>query len=556
MKSIKGKLSAKQYLLALIIVLAAFLRLWQLGSIPPSVSIDEASIGYNAYSVIKTGLDEYGSFPLVSQRGYDDWRRSTYLFLTIPFIKLFGLNAVSIRLPSVILSILTILAIYFIVLRLFPKQANFPQNLALSAAFLLAISPWHIYISRLGHESNAYLSFFVFGLLFFYWGFKNKPLLIISAIFLLLSTVSYYAGQVFIPPFIFGLILIYRENIFSAIKSSRAMIFATLTIGLVSIPIFWNLFSHSAMIRYQGTSIFNPGYHYQELIKLHELKSKAMQNNDYLGKILYSDRLFNLKVIVSGYFSHFNFSWLTTNPAGNDPFKAPGLGLIDMWWLIFGLAGMIILLFNNHEDKKTKLTVYLWLILAPLPGAVATQAPHAMRAYTLLPVFIFFSAIGAIFILEKLSKYKTAVLLTLLMFVTVSLAKFYRNYFIRFPKEQSAAYSYDGAKAFAYAFTQQNKYQKIVFSNQKNLYQSYMLYLYYSKYDPEQYQLQGGTVSGGFARFHKIGKYEFRPIVWSSDKLMKDTLLIGNVSEFPRSIIPAQVFRLLNGETTLIAAGT
>ena len=69
----------KLFLIA-ILVLAAFLRFWNLGNVPPSASMDEASIGYNAYSVAKIGVDEYGVFPLISQRAYDDWRRSTYLY--------------------------------------------------------------------------------------------------------------------------------------------------------------------------------------------------------------------------------------------------------------------------------------------------------------------------------------------------------------------------------------------------------------------------------------------------------------------------------------------
>ena len=158
----------KNRILFFIILLAAFLRLWNLGNVPPSASMDEASIGYNAYSVLKTGRDEYGEFPLISQRSYDDWRRSTYLFLVIPFIAIFDLNIIAVRLPAIILSILTVLATYYIVLNLFSKRSNFSYLVAILSSFLLAINPWHIYISRLGHESNACLAFLVFGVLFFF----------------------------------------------------------------------------------------------------------------------------------------------------------------------------------------------------------------------------------------------------------------------------------------------------------------------------------------------------------------------------------------------------
>src|SRR3989338_6504816 len=98
-----------------IIFLAVFLRLYNLSNVPPSVSLDEVSIGYNAFSILKTGADEYGvNFPLLL-RAYDNWRPALYVYLVIPFVKIFGLNVVSVRLPSVILSVLTVVATYFLV---------------------------------------------------------------------------------------------------------------------------------------------------------------------------------------------------------------------------------------------------------------------------------------------------------------------------------------------------------------------------------------------------------------------------------------------------------
>src|SRR3989344_1492032 len=159
----------------IIIIIALFLRLYQLNSVPPSASLDEVSIGYNAYSILKTGADEYGyKFPLLL-RAYDDWRPALYVYLVIPFVKLFGLNVLSVRLPSVIFSVLTVISTYFLVKKLFPGTQKFSIfsskagqfSIGEIAAFLLAISPWHIYISRLGHEANMGLAFFIFGITFF-----------------------------------------------------------------------------------------------------------------------------------------------------------------------------------------------------------------------------------------------------------------------------------------------------------------------------------------------------------------------------------------------------
>ena len=178
----------KKFLLLIILAVAIFFRFYGLNQVPPSASLDEASIGYNAFSILRTGADEYGTkFPILL-RAYDDWRPALYVYLVIPFVKILGLNVLAVRLPSVILSVLTVVAVYFLVKKLLRN------DVALLTAFLLVVSPWHIYISRLGHEVNAGLAFFIFAMLFVFWR-KVYP----AAIFFLLSFISFQSEKIFIP---------------------------------------------------------------------------------------------------------------------------------------------------------------------------------------------------------------------------------------------------------------------------------------------------------------------------------------------------------------------
>ena len=55
-------------LVSLIVLIAGFFRLYQLGDVPPSPDWDETALGYNAYSISKTGKDEYGTFLPLSIR--------------------------------------------------------------------------------------------------------------------------------------------------------------------------------------------------------------------------------------------------------------------------------------------------------------------------------------------------------------------------------------------------------------------------------------------------------------------------------------------------------
>ena len=483
-------------LLVLILTLAALLRFWQLGNVPPSASMDEASIGYNAYSVLKTGGDEYGDFPLISQRGFDDWRRSTYLFLTIPFVALFDLQVIAVRLPAVVLSILTIWATYHIALLL-----SRLKPVAIFSALFLAISPWHIYISRLGHESNAYLSFFVFGVLFFL-----RDRLFAAILFFTLSMISYYAGQVLVPLFGLGLLVIYRTSL-------KKLLVPLLVSTPFIIPIFWSIFSPSALVRFQGTSAF-----------------------DFSQK-----KITNIKIFMNNYLSHFKPTWLFTN-SGNESFKIPNLGLLYVWELPLILIGILAFFRSRDVDPRAKKLLFLWFFLAPLPASIATQAPHAMRSYAFLPTWQIFAAFGIALFAKKFK-----ILLIAMIAVVFSVYILYANYFTVFPNEQSDSFHYALSKALPIIFSKENDFDTIVFSNKDNLYQSYMLYLYYRRFDPFAYLRMGGTISGGFAETHTIGKYEFRPIDWDNEAR---GLYVGNISEFPSGVSSVEVANKA-GESTI-----
>src|SRR3989338_4468901 len=75
--------------LILLLIIGFYFRFNQIAFVPPSPSLDEVSIGYNAYSILNTGMDEYGKkFPILL-RAYDDLRPALYTYLVIPFVAVF-----------------------------------------------------------------------------------------------------------------------------------------------------------------------------------------------------------------------------------------------------------------------------------------------------------------------------------------------------------------------------------------------------------------------------------------------------------------------------------
>src|SRR5207253_1198042 len=128
----------KYILICLLIVtlLGGFLRFYQLGKLPKSLNVDEVSIGYNAYSILKTGKDEYGKpFPLTF-KSLGDYKPPFYIYLVAPSIAIFGLNEFAVRFPSAFFGTLTIPAL-FLLIQFLTKN----KFLAFLGAFLLTISP-------------------------------------------------------------------------------------------------------------------------------------------------------------------------------------------------------------------------------------------------------------------------------------------------------------------------------------------------------------------------------------------------------------------------------
>lgn len=543
------KINKTTVIFIIVVLLAIFLRFYNLSSVPPSVSLDEASIGYNAYSILNTGADEYGTkFPLLL-RAYDDWRPALYVYLVIPFVKIFGLNVLSVRLPSVILSVLTVIATYFLTIELFKTWSlKSGEILALLVSLFLAVSPWHIYISRLGHEANTGLAFFIFAMYFF---IKKRIYLFI--LFITLSFVSYQSEKIFIPVMILGLFIIFRSEI---IKFKKKIIIAGALSLIILIPFLKETFVPNALIRLHATNTFTANK--ERLNKQTMFLAKAVNENNLIGKLIYNRRALYLQIFAENYVSHFNPVWLFANPY-DGAHKVPGIGVLYIWEAPLILLGLFFL-FKQKLNPEIKKLIIVWILAAPLPAAITTDAPHAMRIYQMLPMPQILAALGIAQIGLFLDKYKITVnkfylnkiaSLSLIVIFIVSIYYFYNQYFIVFPKTQSASFQYALSQMVPFVLNNEKQYNKIIISNKDNLYQSYMFFLFYSKYDPKLYQNQGGTKSGGFAREHKFGIFEFKPIDWSKEEKNSKTLYIGNVNDFPNEVKNLIVIKNMDSKDTI-----
>src|SRR3989338_7724094 len=109
--------------LLVIVIFGGLLRFWGLGENPPGLYWDEASLGWNAYSVLKTGLDEHGRFlPVDTFFAFGDYKPPLYIYAAVPAIWLFGLNEFSVRFPSAVAGTGLIVVAYFLAKELFETR--------------------------------------------------------------------------------------------------------------------------------------------------------------------------------------------------------------------------------------------------------------------------------------------------------------------------------------------------------------------------------------------------------------------------------------------------
>lgn len=541
-----------------IVLIAIALRFWQLGNIPPSPDWDEASLGYNAYSLLHTGKDEYGkSFPVIL-RSFDDYKPALYAYLIIPFINIFGLNTFSVRLPSAIFGIIVVVTVYFLVRELFERY-KYKEQLSLLSSFLLAISPWHLQFSRIAFEAQVGLSLNLLALLFFLKGLRNNFFLIFFSIFAGLSIYVYQSEKVYLPILFFVLALIYAKDL---LKTSKIWLILAVSAGIIMcVPMISALLSNSnSLMRAKGVSVFSDQTRF--LMKNAQKYAEDKENNDFLGIIVDNRRIEYAKTIISGYISHYDFNWLFVK-SDIERHHAPGMGLIYLFELPFILIGIYILFFWPFSIK-TKLSIFAIFLIAPIPASITSGVPHSVRTINFLPTFQIFSALGITGSISFISGIKFDFLPSLarngrikyLIFIVFILAfgfnfLYYLNqYFVQQNYFYSENWQYGYKQAIEFVLPIKNKYKRIVVTNEPPLDQSYIFFLFYTKYSPVLYQRLGGTISGGFAETHKgFDKYTFRPINYQNEEL--GSLIVGRPEDFPEEISSLKMINYLNGKPAI-----
>ncbi len=533
----------KTIALTLIILVAIFLRFYQLGNNPPSLTWDEAAWGYNAYSLGFDGKDEFGKFlPIGYLESFGDFKPPVYAYLDIIPIKIFGLNEFAIRFPSAFFGVLTVIATYFLVKRIFYKSKN-SEYYALLSSLFLAISPWHILLSRAAFEANVASFFIVLGI----WGFlaaieNKKWYLVISAVSFALSMYTFNTARIVVPLLVILLAIIFRKQLF-AIK--KEVIIAVVIGFLIFAPIIGFLLSPQAGLRFKEVNIFTDA----EVVKTAN-QEIANDQNALWSKVIHNRRVLYSLEYVKHYFDNLSPMFLFIRGDGNPKFSIQEVGQMYLFDIVFFVSG-IFLLFKRKEGYFW--LILLWLLIGIMPAATARETPHALRIETTLPTFQIITAYGFVQVLEFVRKRKKEVTIFLLFILFLNCIYFTRNYFTHYPKDFSGEWQYGYKESISFVKNVEDDYDYIQAT--QTLGRPYIYYLLYGNVRP-QYFRDNSVVQKdpfGFVTVERVGKYIF-PKVFNYDlSKTKKVLYINTPYNLPENISVLKTFYLLDGKPVLVA---
>ncbi|MFH0943436.1 MAG: glycosyltransferase family 39 protein [Candidatus Beckwithbacteria bacterium] len=439
--------------LILIFLLAVVLRFYQLGQVPSGFVNDEAAFGYNAYSLIKTGKDEFGkSWPIIF-RSFGEGKLPVYFYLTMPSVLIFGLNEFAVRFPSALFGSLTILLVYFFVKKFSPDKL-WP----LLSALVLAIMPWHIHFSRAAFEANISLFLITLAsLLFFQKRFTSSIIAFTLAIF------TYSAAVIFVP---FWLIYLFLKT-----KQKKIL--------LIFLPWLLILFLQSNSNRFSGISIFNPQSGVMQ--RLEEKFRETSHQPLWLTRALHNKPMEFTWDVAKRYASHFDSDFLFFQGDPNRPrYRSPDIGQLLWFSLPFFFLGLYFLAKNKYWPVLT------WVILAPIPAAITFETPSAIRAILMILPLSVAIALG---ISQTVKRFPKISLLLALIF-GFNLFAYLDAYFIHSPVNQPYEWQGGYRELVKRVNELMPQYDKALITDSRGT--AYIYFLFYNQYDPAKWQTQSG----------------------------------------------------------------
>ncbi|HEX7017957.1 MAG TPA: phospholipid carrier-dependent glycosyltransferase [Patescibacteria group bacterium] len=482
-----------------------FLRTYRLDSLPSEMHRDEVSIGYNAYSILKTGKDEYGvPWPLVYE-SFGDYKLPGMLYSVVLSQKFLGLNTLAVRFPTALVASLLIPVSYFLAQELWADKR---RSLLVSA--MVTFAQWHTFLARTTYEPMMALTLFVTAVTLLLKARKSPLWFIPSFFFFGFSFLTYNVPLLIAPLIVGGVIVIFRKGFMSHPRWLGSFLIAlTLLCGGIYV------LTSSATGGKLKTTIFA----YQKTQNQARLFSEGMMLGGVPFKVtqlFVSPTIFIAQSLVKNYLAAFDPGYLFFD-GGSNPWHslgAIGIGNFNVFTLpLLLLTGYLLSRRKVTLDNGTRFVLF-YLLISPLPDAMTIDAPVTNRLLDFHFALLLLASIGGWWLLERsrFSRISRAASLVLIGSMVGYYLLFWSRYVTLHPKTLNSLW-YEGISQTAQMTAALRPEVDRIYIDLNHIDAHQLTHLYfafYSAYDPAAYHRHAEySLDGQFSTTLSFEPYYF-----------------------------------------------
>ncbi|MBQ3021528.1 MAG: glycosyltransferase family 39 protein [Bacilli bacterium] len=373
-------------LFCFILLIGIFIRVYKFGSVPDGFNQDGAMAVVDGIALAEYGTDRYGMFMPVHLTAWGYGQMSSLLsYMVALFVKIFGFSIIVVRLPILIISIISMICLY-----LFSKDV-FGKNVALIVLFMTSINPWHIMQSRWILDCNLFPHFIIMGVYFLNKGLSKKVYLWISMILFGLSMYCYGISIYTIPVFLLATCIY-------LIKTKKITIKDAFISFIIYILVAWPFILTMVINFLKIDTIKTPFFTIPFFESSTRSKDILFFSDNILSQLIINIIYFINVIIIHAYEAPWNY--------------IEGFGTLYYFTIPFIIIGCYVL-FKKYKKSSGSKIIFI-LLLTSFWCGIATNEVNINRLNIIYYPIIIISSIGVYFIMQYLKRFKWSILLVYL----------------------------------------------------------------------------------------------------------------------------------------------
>ena len=426
----KYKLLLKYFSFDLLLVffLALILRLYNLGGLPATIYQDEMLVGYIGRFILENGRDINGNhWPLLYFNKFNDYYIILPMYLSGLSTYLFGITEFAIRFPAALFGSIAVFPVFSLANLLTNKRI-----IGIFSSLMIAISPWHLVLSRSSTESIIELTLIIFGLLLFIQSImsQSKHKLLVASLIFGSSYIVYHTARLYIPAMILVAMLAYGKNL----KKNKFLAPTLIVLAAFSLISLYIISTPWGSGRLSQTSIFSQQS--GVMIRLNQLTYNLGENHILMARVFHNKLIGYTREFISQYLTYFSTQFLFIDGWRESRYWVPEIGPNYLVTLIVLIIAVFPISKKIKYSNKILFILFLILFLAPIPASLTfLESPNLRRTVLMTIPLAILTAVG----LYK-STQITFNKINLLVPITILLS-FETIYFLHLYTKQSDLYS-------------------------------------------------------------------------------------------------------------------